>query len=1749
MTSLLGDYSSSPDPLGDEPPSTVRPSARRNAGNFKSIPRESSVQRQSSVRSSARSSARARPLSTGKSSPRKQTFELDVGHGRSPQRLLVTVEAESERGQRGAVSRRLFNSGSPTRSVSRKREPKGTTTVVPLRGLTDDEGDGLDEPSTAKRGRGRPRVSLGSKNGTPAPRGKKRAGTPLTKTSRAKRHSGEPPSETDFYDGALEETHDNALPDPTPKPKAKTKKTPKKAGTPAVPSSNPTGRKRGRPRKALMPEEVAGLSGEADGHIDNTTILPSEDAPMQEEIHMDDDLEHHEDVTIRDFATSVIDNETPRSVGADGSQIRLLSGRRAVRDFGISQLGEETPQLPDSDDTIRLFSGRRAVRFSSPIARYSDHPFESDTPLRGESVRHEPTETSDAPMFDDFTGEAHSDIESEADDVDEVTYSGQDNLTHASDFSMINVEALPSFQASFQSNRSGVVEEQHPFAETGDETNMIINQTLESLRRSTQTEADGHSHIEDAQEEAGDELAEEHNSAYHTRNSRSAFGSSQSSWMKSPARRPSNKNMPLSRQIFSNKAPHVDDSFSSIPDSILRTATPGRLPMKPATNQVDDDDSNMYEDEFSQIPDEVLEAATPRRPRKENHEGKNVANDIPSLHEDEAEDEEALSNSRSTNIGSDRLPTPDDTNSSTTDAKNIQGEEARGMAVDSPAIANTSDLNIRSSPPTISRQMSGITIQPDSGHTITKHFDSMALISEASQRAEQEMAEAPRNKSSSPTPLQKSGSSEQAESRQESVPVRRPTLSPIVRAGRTLQNIMSDRSSPDEHGSSLASPFRGPGQNDSRQSSIARSPGRGGNHWGVGSDNRTPFNPVASISANIRSAFASNSHAGPAPVPAPVAALVNVPPVRNVDNSLGAEPESEALRKSAYGSEVGRAQDLPSHKEPPPGLSSSIRAAMSSRQGGDIELTSPIQENDISSPANQRSRRMSASQRLANSSAISGGLSSLRNQHQDEDDDDDPEEYDEEHQDEHEEVVHEDFDDLFNLGEEDMQEEEEELEQEEQSKLEPESEGEAEPEPELEEEPQSERNGDFGEMETMEDDDDDMDLWDVEASRPTPRSTKVLRAEAQARRESQVQPRSHSPADMSLQGSDPAVTSSGLRRNKIPSPWRQNQRRLIYQDEVRSPSELELGDSPPSDAEQVLAVQPPVIQEREVEHEESGEFPRSREEEAEDSGMDQFEEQDEDEEQEQDQFQGGEELADDGSYELMENDELEEPQSLPRAQDHRKRDAALVENSVLQEYSMISQQGKPAEPESGQKSQEKPASARRSFFGKFDIMSFFSSPRPPPVTNNKAQAEETPAHTTGRPLPPSTQPSEKSIRSEPQSALRATGLFPSIKQKMFDPSPARTADLFSPGTNLRSNDTVADTYAESPSTPGEHDFPHIPQKQNFTPLSAQSRNTASLFTPSHQGSSPDREARTPSPSYDDLRENEYSGEEDEHSAEHESASTDDGPSFEQMPPREKPSQWDKNLSPAKSSLRSPLKPKTPGRVVAFTRSIPSSDRTEEIDIDQNIDQDMDEERPLTAVFSSGGAKIATSNPRTLILNPTPLRIPASLRAPEHDKENAVSPVKSMRPLGGPLPAVVSPQQRQLSPTVWTRAHWIRLDEIQQLRQRDPMRFQMVFASVLAPGKHPLAGLEVATHDAKMVLEDWHMQAVEAFRCELLGDDYHAGDYEQDEEIGNGISDANSLSKRLFALLVGEERRRTGEYVSGQSHAAGIASRKGKEVVR
>ncbi len=231
---------SSPDPLNES----------REDINTQSMPPSSVLQRMTrSQRSTSMYSldVRNRIQPSRYSSPRKQTFHLDVGSGISPQKIRVTVETEGSNSANSAgnsaagtplakdnvdntldrVNRRLFTSATtpsltPAATTSRRRQrspspskPSAatrparkkartaasvdaaaatTTTKVPLRGLSDDEDDATAANqdgllATPKPKRGRPRRSA---TPMPAADSKTLPDTPLDAVAPAKAASTTP---------------------------------------------------------------------------------------------------------------------------------------------------------------------------------------------------------------------------------------------------------------------------------------------------------------------------------------------------------------------------------------------------------------------------------------------------------------------------------------------------------------------------------------------------------------------------------------------------------------------------------------------------------------------------------------------------------------------------------------------------------------------------------------------------------------------------------------------------------------------------------------------------------------------------------------------------------------------------------------------------------------------------------------------------------------------------------------------------------------------------------------------------------------------------------------------------------------------------------------------------------------------------------------------------------------------------------------------------------------------------------------------------------------------------------------------------------------------------------------------------------------------------------------------------------------------------------------------------------------------
>ncbi|KAK0674612.1 hypothetical protein QBC41DRAFT_378320 [Cercophora samala] len=396
----------------------------------------------------------ARLLSIARS-PRKRTFELDIGSPVSPQRLLVTVQAEDEVRNTKGIKRRLFQSPTPTPKRGVMRGGDVTTTVVPVRGLSDDEG-------VTPRRRGRPR-----KSGTPVPTTRrKRPGTPGAKaagrgTSRSPRKSPqkEPPPDED----ALE--HIEATPRPVSLLKRPAKR---KSMTPAKEDSQP--RKRGRPRKSQVPAEMNMGSIAEILQQDNASRIP----PIQHDFFGQGQYTTGEDQG-DDGAADMEDDLWLGTLSSPAAQ-RLrtsLSNRSPPKEPSPSPAPEPEPEPEPETEP-----------YPEPEQQPQPEHSEGDFDEQGE------------------WGDLHDGPEDDYDEGDYMTSpvrdvgDGQDTMAAgAEDFTEVPLAELRSMMNSSMMAGQEPQEEE----ELGDATKVIIKNGIDYLRQSRGTAA-GESALEAVQE-------------------------------------------------------------------------------------------------------------------------------------------------------------------------------------------------------------------------------------------------------------------------------------------------------------------------------------------------------------------------------------------------------------------------------------------------------------------------------------------------------------------------------------------------------------------------------------------------------------------------------------------------------------------------------------------------------------------------------------------------------------------------------------------------------------------------------------------------------------------------------------------------------------------------------------------------------------------------------------------------------------------------------------------------------------------------------------------------------------------------------------------------------------------------------------------------------------------------------------------------------------------------------------------------
>ncbi|CAM1504211.1 Fc.00g018020.m01.CDS01 [Cosmosporella sp. VM-42] len=696
-------------------------------------------------------------------SPRKQMFELEVGDNKSPRKLLVTVESEDAHAstRQGDARRRLFQSSSPLLPAIRRRE-RATTTTVPLRDTIE------EEPATPRR-RGRPRKS----NGTPLPSAgmKRRAGTPLKKSPRKARMSTTTEMNDESREPSVQPTPQSAKRGRGRPPKNRTTEPSSELGTEPTPKA--TSKKRGRPRRlALNPDELLEMADEA---AETSVIVEEEPEP------------------ISDVITVLTSPEQPQ-IDEPHEDIASQSIADAESDIWMATLDDEpTPRAANPS--------AQSARIPSPQAEPSRSP--------------EPEPEVDPSEVDDYgyLPPAASDVSSTDEPPTAARARNNDTIAQGEEFSMIFMDSIPSLQETL---RSSMHEPSHN--DFGEETSLIINNTLESLRRSQQGTQDMEVERAETAETSNPVLppptsAEPHASATRPPISlspnRNRLQNLSPSWTQSPRR---GGFSPLRHQVLKFKARQSAEDETPRDTSIVHggqsSAISQRMRISARRN---DEESNFYEDSFSEIPQGVLEAATPRRPaapRREDEEADQPIEEMADEMADEqmeevSQEQNELPTASNTSVVSrsdaGRLPTPDDT------PPHADVQEAQNQGKSTQESQSSQMIASPSQPQNLPQIVEDIIEEADE-EQIEEILPEVSQPRSATHLLDDRLPQievTPINQMTSPLQEPVSVNPEATLDRS-----RRPTLSPIVRAGRALQSVTSDPPSPEPRENQLRSPFR-----------------------------------------------------------------------------------------------------------------------------------------------------------------------------------------------------------------------------------------------------------------------------------------------------------------------------------------------------------------------------------------------------------------------------------------------------------------------------------------------------------------------------------------------------------------------------------------------------------------------------------------------------------------------------------------------------------------------------------------------------------------------------------------------------------------------------------------------------------------------------------------------------------------------------------------------------------------------------
>ncbi|KAH6672983.1 hypothetical protein B0J14DRAFT_61120 [Halenospora varia] len=707
------------------------------------------------------------------SSPTKQTFELDVGDRISPQKIRVTVEAgESDTGNiyRNYVD---VEDDSPLMSHAprNRRRERTTTTTIPLKGLEDSE-SGLQVAPTPKRGRGRPRKSLA----TPVP--VKKRGRPSTPSSKSNgRRSSINAVEEESNIQGIDMGDRVEIGRGKAGSRSRSRKGSKKATKEPLTSeqsepSTTTKKTRGR-KKAVVhesvpdPEDVENnVEGEGNG-------LEEELQPVAESMRIEPNSPSGYS-TIRSTA----------SVGDGMSNIviaRFSPGNETPRHTGWS-----SPRIIDASEQLRSHSSIDAhsheYNSGSDVDQYQD----GDEDFEDEDQGPPPNVVDDDADFGDAGYE-----DEEADGLGEMREF--DTILESEGFSMISVDSVPSLREHMS---SPAIQEQDIAPK-----NPLRNKSLLSVQDAETNHDDSFSSIPEEVLVAATPQRKELSNAPLQENARTEDQARTAT----PA-----SNARVAELLLAHQS-GIDDSFSSIEPEVLEAATPARSFPRSRHLAATIKQDEGYDDSFSAIPEAILDAATPAR----------LTMPKTSLDKPSNESERSQSLRPEKNLMprcvSPRMLTPEETPSPPHDADNSQSSQPSGkdsrktvsaehpqQSVNDPSVLHS---QMPSSPPSVAPRR----------YTYTAHL-------RQNRQLHLDIAATPSIVFSSPTlppPLHQV--KEQPANLNKLSDAERPTLSPIARAGRVLQDAIVPISSPRSRSQSLGSPFKSPAT-ERKSSSILRDP-------------------------------------------------------------------------------------------------------------------------------------------------------------------------------------------------------------------------------------------------------------------------------------------------------------------------------------------------------------------------------------------------------------------------------------------------------------------------------------------------------------------------------------------------------------------------------------------------------------------------------------------------------------------------------------------------------------------------------------------------------------------------------------------------------------------------------------------------------------------------------------------------------------------------------------------------------------